>query len=204
MKQSNRLQIRVVMVLIASIVAGALPCMPASGQQVGPGPTSGYTIGSPYGTVQNGPAYGTGNAYSGGAAPIPNGVPQNNLGYGPAAAVGPQSYPAQPYAAQPIAPQQYVPPQYAPQQYAPQPYASQPIAPPTYNNQPVPPPGPLQTAPSLEEPWKLNGSKLLDGSPYGGYDPRIRDIPVDVYVQEAQTGRFFRWGVGKQRLRPCW
>ena len=67
---------------------------------------------------------------------------------------------------------------------------NQPYIPPTYNNQPLPLPSSLQTAPPLKEPWQLGTtSPFLDSSPFG-YNPKIRDTPVDVYVQEGQTGRF--------------
>ncbi len=119
--------------------------------------------------------------------------PGLNQGYGTGPNQYNQNFPNQNYPANPNV--QIGPPpsslQTAPYQAPPQYYNPQPIAPPTYNGQPLPPPTSLQTAPPLEEPWKLGGSSsFLDSSPYGGYDPRIRDIPVDVYVQEAQTGRF--------------
>ncbi len=48
-------------------------------------------------------------------------------------------------------------------------------------NQPLPP---------LNQPWQLEpNTTFLQGAPFG-YNPSIRDVPVDVYVQEGQTGRF--------------
>ncbi len=164
MKQRNRRRISIVSALLASIGLWAAPGSETLAQQVGPG------------LNQNG--YGTGSAYSVPNQNYPNqNYPNPNIQFGPQSGpqLGPQLGTVQnaPYTP---------PPQYS---------NPQPIAPPTYNGQPLPSPNSIQTAPPLEEPWKLGrNSSLLDSSPYGGYDPRIRDIPVDVYVQEAQTGRF--------------
>lgn len=44
---------------------------------------------------------------------------------------------------------------------------------------------PMQ-APPLEQPWTFQGPR----SPTTGYQPNVRDVPIDVYLQEAQTGKF--------------
>lgn len=194
LKPCDHRRISIVAAFFASIGLWAATCTPILGQAVGPGlgygygpqpnagngPASGYAVGSPYGS---GPAYGSGQAYSGQPIPNPN-LPNN--GYAPN--INGQQPVGQPMFGQPTGNAPFVaqPPMN-------QPYYGnqQDVAPPTYNNQPLPPPGmPLQTAPPLEEPWRLGStSPFMDNSPYG-YNPRIRDIPVDVYVQEGQTGRF--------------
>ena len=190
------------------------------GYSIGPpptnGPASGYSIPSPYPIGSsipnpNMPNYGNSPAVNGqqivgqpAFAPQGTNAPfPNQLGNG--GLVGPMNNAPQQFNNQPQfnQPQQYnnqppqynnQPPQYnnQPQPYnnQPQPYNNQPYIPPTYNNQPLPLPSSVQTAPALEEPWQLGTtSPFLDSSPFG-YNPRIRDIPVDVYVQEGQTGRF--------------
>jgi len=185
LKQRNRKRIGIVSALLASIGLLAAPPPQTQAQNVGPGPNSGYNLGSsPYAPSPNGSPYGTGQAYSTPNLNAPNQyVPNQN--------VPNQNVPNQAYGngQQQYAPQPGMMPA-SPPVYN-QPY-QQPIPPPTYNGQPVPPPNAgFQTPPPLEEPWNLRGSStFLDSSPYGAYDPRIRDIPVDVYVQEAQTGRF--------------
>jgi len=204
MKQRERRKRSIVAASFASIGLWAAACAPVFGQvPVGYGPASGYNVPSPYGSGPgaysvpsnpnpNVPNYGNGPAFNGpafngpavngqqlvGQPAFPNqGVAQPN-GYSlPAPGVGqPAPYPGQPVPSQP----------YNPSQFNNQPY----IPPPTFNNQPIPPPAPFQTAPALDEPWKLGtSSEFLDSSPFG-YNPRIKDIPIDVYVQEGQTGRF--------------
>lgn len=41
-------------------------------------------------------------------------------------------------------------------------------------------------APPLDQRWEFQGPR----SPTTGYQPNVRDVPIDVYVQEAQTGKF--------------
>ncbi|HUP79818.1 MAG TPA: hypothetical protein VM260_14800, partial [Pirellula sp.] len=160
MKQCDRQRISIVAVIFACL-GWAGTSSTILAQEF---PANGYTNGG-YPAPTNGQAignYGTGSAYS--MAPIQNPAIQNGQ--------------------QPVGQPMFGPPgmNISPQQT---------IAPPTYNNQPVAPPSTvLPTAPPLEEPWQLGSSSpFLDNSPYG-YNPRIRDIPVDVYVQEGQTGRF--------------
>ena len=180
MKQRDRKKNSIVAVLFASIGLWASSWSSIQGQVVGPGygysyegnaaPVNGPALG-----YANGTPYGSGQAYSG--LPIPNqSLPSPSIPYyGNAPAVNGQQTVGQPMFGQPGTNNSY----------------QQTIAPPTYNNQPVPPPGAIiQTAPPLEEPWQLGSSSpFLDNSPYG-YNPKIRDIPVDVFVQEGQTGRF--------------
>lgn len=73
-------------------------------------------------------------------------------------------------------------------------YPSQPVYAPADGgrfNQPLATPGPMnQPLPPLNQPWQLEpNTTFLQGAPFG-YNPTIRDVPVDVYVQEGQTGRF--------------
>lgn len=42
----------------------------------------------------------------------------------------------------------------------------------------------------LNQPWQLEPNPGFMLSEPFGYNPRIRDVPLDVYVQEGQTGRF--------------
>jgi len=149
--------------------------------------------------------YGAGPAYSGTSMPNPNQPAFGNqpglVGQPPFGqpAIG-QQVVGQPMFAQPgvNSPAVGQPQPYINQQFgynnqpfiAPQPVVQPNIAPPTFNNQPLAPPQAFQTAPALEEPWQLGSSSpFLDSSPFG-YNPKIRDVPVDVYVQEGQTGRF--------------
>ena len=187
MKQRNRRWVSTVASLFASMVLAA-PCSLVIGQVVGPGyptgqspngfngPASGYVVGSPYGYA-NPPAV-NGQQIVGQpmfAAPGTNPQFQNQPDNGGFA--GPINNNQQPFNNQQ---------QFSNQQQ----FNNQPYIPPTYNNQPLPLPSSVQTAPPLEEPWPLGTtSPFLDSSPFG-YNPRIRDIPVDVYVQEGQTGRF--------------
>ena len=204
MKQCDRQWISIVAAMFACIRLWVGTSSTILAQEV---PANGYTNGG-YPAPMNGQAignYGSGPAYS--MAPMQNPAMQNPAMQNPA-----MQYPAMQYPAFPnqMSPNAQIPnplrPEYGNgpaingQQTVGQPMFGPPgmnigpqqtIAPPTYNNQPVAPPGTvLQTAPPLEEPWQLGSSSpFLDNSPYG-YNPRIRDIPVDVYVQEGQTGRF--------------
>ena len=52
-------------------------------------------------------------------------------------------------------------------------------------------PGPMnQPLPPLNVPWSIDPSLGFTGAPPFGYNPNIRNVPVDVYVTEGQTGRF--------------
>ena len=188
LKQSNPRKIGIVAALIGSVVLWADSFSTVLGQSVGPG----YGYAPPSNSV--GAPYGSGQAYSGSA--FPNQVNPNppTATYGNSPVMNGQQNFGQPAYGQPI-----VNPQAYPQVNGP-PTSNQPFAaqPPYYNPtgpQASPPPAAiLQAAPPLEEPWKLGGnSDSLDSSPYG-YNPRYRDVPVDVYVQEGQTGRFSAGG----------
>ena len=199
MKQRDRQWISIVAAMFACIGLWAGTSSTILAQEV---PANGYTNGG-YPSTMNGQAignYGSGPAYS--MAPMQNPAMQNPAMQNPAmqnpAFPNPMSPTAQ--IPNPLRPEYGNGPAINGQQTVGQPMFGPPsmnigpqqtIAPPTYNNQPVAPPSTvLQTAPPLEEPWQLGSSSpFLDNSPYG-YNPRIRDIPVDVYVQEGQTGRF--------------
>ncbi len=140
-------------------------------------------------------------------------VPSHALGQGFGYNNGPapgQPYPSQPtFTPPPNTPPQYNAPQYnAPQYNAPQYNAPQYNAPPSSfgtpttvlgtpgyvpsaSDQSFPVPGQSgQTLPPLNQPWEIDPSNsFLDSSPLG-YNPRVRDVPIDVFVQEGQTGRF--------------
>lgn len=189
MKRRDRQRIGIVAALFAFVGLCAVPSLKIFAQEV---PAYGYTnAGNP--ASMSGPpigSYGSGQAYA-------IGPTQNPAFPNPAF---PNQMPPNPQVPNPLRPEYGYAPTINGQQTVGQPMFGQPgmnnsppqaIAPPTYNNQPLPPPGMvLQTAPPLEEPWQLGSSSpFSDNSPYG-YNPRIRDIPVDVYVQEGQTGRF--------------
>jgi outer membrane protein insertion porin family len=146
------------------------PAQPYPGQPNGNG---GNPVGSPYQPIQNGIVQ-----------PVPQGGAYSNVPYGQAPP--PQtSY--------------YQPP---PQAYngAPSPYANSgpgvavPIA-----DQPMPPfnrpqiaaPGPMnEPMGRLNVPWQIDPNTTFMQEPPFGYNPRIRDVPLNVYLQEGQTGRF--------------
>ncbi len=198
MKQSNRQRIGIVVALFAAVGLWSVLCAPTLGQSIGPG--FGY---GPQ-TNSSGPSYGTGPAYAGTAFPNQGNPNPPIANYGNGTVMNGQPNVGQPVYGQP-APNPQLYPQAYPQTYAPptnnQPFVNQPtVAQPQFYNPPAPqiapppPPAAIQTAPPLEEPWKLGGkSEFLDSSPYG-YNPRFRDVPVDVYVQEGQTGRFSAGG----------
>ena len=51
-------------------------------------------------------------------------------------------------------------------------------------------PGPMnQPMPPLNQPWAIDPSMGATGAPPFGYDPTVRNAPIDVYVSEGQTGR---------------
>lgn len=155
-------------------------------QNIGPG--MGYTY-SPNNPIPPnnlpGPpgasAYGTGNAYNIGPAqgeslPVPSyGNP------GPTPPV--YGVPVQPYLA-PAPGQAFG---QSPGQVFSQPPA-QAYAPPLI-------PGPMgEPGPRLNDPWQIQPNSPTAESPFGynprNWNPRIRDVPVDVYASEGQTGRF--------------
>ena len=170
----------------------AVPCSPIFGQAVGPGINGQQIVGQPVfaqpGTNSQAPGQPGNSMYVGPSNNNQPYVPQQQYNQPQQYSNQQQQYSQQQqYNQQQDSNQQ----QYNQPQYNNQPqYSNQPNVPPTYNNQPLPLPSSLQTAPPLEEPWQLGTtSPFLDSSPFG-YNPRIRDIPVDVYVQEGQTGRF--------------
>ncbi len=73
---------------------------------------------------------------------------------------------------------------------------------PQFPQQPLPPQGAFQPAqaptsleqplPPLNVPWTIDPD--FNNGNGTGYQPRVRDVPIDVYVQEAQTGRFVLGG----------
>lgn len=118
------------------------------------------------------PPYGNQPVYNSG--PVPN-QPYMPQGYAAGSQVpSGQVYPVQ---ANPYPSAGYgVPDATAVNQYA----AQQPMIP-GPRNEPLPP---------LNVPWQLEPNTTFNQSTPFGYNPRIRDVPVDVYVQEGQTGRF--------------
>ncbi len=44
--------------------------------------------------------------------------------------------------------------------------------------------------PPLDQPWQMQPNYGIPPSPSTGYQPRVRNAPVDIYAQEAQTGKF--------------
>ena len=59
--------------------------------------------------------------------------------------------------------------------------APQPPLAPGLMNQPMPP---------LNQPWQVDPALGFTGAPPFGYNPAVRDVPIDVYVSEGQTGKF--------------
>ena len=58
-------------------------------------------------------------------------------------------------------------------------------------NAPLVGPGPMnQPLPPLNVPWAIDPNIGFTGAPPFGYNPNIRNTPIDVYVTEGQTGRF--------------
>ena len=185
MKQGNRKRNCIASALLASLCSGAF-APNLLGQNI---PGAGFT-----------PNYGTGGAYS---APPPNNAPyylnsqppNTTPNFGPAPINGQmtvgqpsfgssgQVYPeAQPYPGQfqgqPVPGPVLVGPA---TNY---PVAGQPMGGPPAGALPQFPSAVNPSAPALSDPWKFETS---GGSPY---NPRMRDVPVEVIVQEGQTGRF--------------
>jgi outer membrane protein insertion porin family len=189
------------------------PAAPNTNGGPATGPASGYGVGAPYGV---GGAYGGTPANSAPPTVAPTyydpatGAPINAApGYGGQAYAGPanggQAYVApvpnaavnggmlvgQPMFGQAV-PGQVVPGQVVPGQVVQgQPMMVQPNTIPQNYNQPLPLPGPMnQPLPPLNQPWQIEpNTTFMDASPFG-YNPRIRDVPINVYAQEGQTGRF--------------
>jgi outer membrane protein insertion porin family len=184
MKQYNRHWVRIVSFLVVALACLSQMIASANAQSVGPGmgytyspstnappnaPPSapGFVVGSPYGqspAYGTAPAYGTGQAYS--AGPGYGNTPV----YGAPAPAANGSIAIGPPASVPAPPAQaYVSPI--------------PTGQPVYAPQNNPPP--------ITQPWQIQPENSLLGSssPYG-YKPNIRDVAVDVYAQEGQTGRF--------------
>ena len=173
-----------------------------------PGPASGYGVGTPYGV---GGAYGGTPANSAPPNATPTyydpatGAPVNAApGYGAPVNAAP-GYVGQVYGApvpngavnggmlvgQPMF-GQAVPGQVVPGQVVQgQPMMVQPNTIPQNYNQPLPLPGPMnQPLPPLNQPWQIEpNTTFMDASPFG-YNPKIRDVPINIYAQEGQTGRF--------------
>ena len=169
----------------------------AYAQNVGPGFGYTYNANSPVPLPPNlqgypaPPSYGSGNAYSIGP-PAAEALP--NPGYGNPGPNPPvYGVPAQPYLVPAPAPNMVPNPVYNGQAPVGQPMfnqgspvgiaPSQPYAPPLI-------PGPMgEPGPSLNEPWQIQPNSPTAQSPFG-YNPKIKNVPVDVYAQEGQTGRF--------------
>ena len=177
------------------------PMVPSQVTPTGPASTSPSTR-----TAQVPPTY-TGPL----PTPYPNSAPAPPAPYGTAPPAPYGAAPPAPYGAAPPAPYGTAPP--APYGVAPPaPYGTAPpapygAAPPGY---PVPspwssapgsyPPGPIagpagepvmpSVGSTLGQPMQFQ-TPMADGpvSPTTGFRPRVRNAPIDVYVQEAQTGR---------------
>jgi outer membrane protein insertion porin family len=132
-------------------------------------PTSNGMVGAPYTPLPNGVVQ-----------PVPPQGAYQQVPYGTSPQPAPGTFGAAPSSMAPS------PPAAAPAPITP--YASQPMR---FNNQPMIAPGPMnEPLPKLNQPWQLEpNTTFLQGDPFG-YNPRVRDVPVDVYVQEGQTGRF--------------
>jgi len=136
--------------------------------------------------------------------------------YSQIGSIGSSSYPTPPAAYPPPGYSQgsfqpsATPPQYG-EPVVGQPLASQPV----YvqpSGQPLPPPpsayglpssvGPMPPAaspmagavPGSQPSWPMDAGLWPDQTVDSPYQPRIRDVPVDVFVQEGQTGRFMLGG----------
>ena len=48
----------------------------------------------------------------------------------------------------------------------------------------------IAPAPPMTERWQYNTAPAVPPSPSTGYQPNVRDVPLGIYVQEAQTGKF--------------
>lgn len=117
--------------------------------------------------------------------------------------------------AYPTVPGTYVPPVSAPGMGYGQPYSGQPYSGQPYSGQPVvnppitPIPNPYPPIPSVSPtpPPSMYGETIASDPPAWPldpalfpeqqarpYQPRVRDVPVDVYLQEGQTGRFMVGG----------
>lgn len=138
----------------------------------------GYGGQQPYG----GQTYGGQQPYSGQqayGAPVPNGAVDGGILVGqPMFGQGVQGQPVQ---GQPV----------QGQAFQGQPMMAPPNTNPQYYDQPLPLPGPMnQPLPPLNQPWQIEpNTTFMDASPFG-YNPKIRDVPINIYAQEGQTGRF--------------
>jgi outer membrane protein insertion porin family len=76
--------------------------------------------------------------------------------------------------------------------YGQAPYGQAPVGlAPAINQQAPLIPGPRnEPLPPLNVPWQIEPSTTFNQSSPFGYNPKVRDVPVDVFVQEGQTGRF--------------
>jgi outer membrane protein insertion porin family len=143
--------------------------VPPSGPQYGAPPQYGEPVVPQYGTTAGAPV---GSPYS----VLQNGVVPAVPG------VSPYAQNTSPYA-QPAV-------QYSPSD-APNyviPVATEPMPP---FNRPNLIPGPMnEPLNRLNQPWPLESNTTFNQERPFGYNPRIRDVPLDVYLQEGQTGRF--------------
>jgi outer membrane protein insertion porin family len=200
MKHSNHKTMRFASALLAMLIGGTTSTTPALAQSIpsgygytpppANGPASGYAVPSPYGTL---PPYGAQPSPVYTNPPAVNNQYAAQPGYGNAI---PQNVPMQGYPTSPSA------------NNAPidgsvtvgQPMFGQPIpgpvivAQPTLvppNSQALPFPGPMnQPLPPLNQPWQIEPNTVFTSPTPFGYNPKIRDVPVEVIAQEGQTGRF--------------
>ena len=151
-----------------------------------PYPNSAPAPPAPYGTAPPAPYGVAPPAPYGTAPPAPYGAaPPAPYGAAPPAPYG--AAPPAPYGAAPPAPYGAAPPGYpvpSPWSSAPGSYPPGPIAGPA--GEPVMP----SVGSTLGQPMQFQ-TPMADGpvSPTTGFRPRVRNAPIDVYVQEAQTGR---------------
>lgn len=184
-------------VLVTSNVANAqnynsYPAAPSVyAPQVQPGfsPNVGAPVGSPYTPLQNGVLAPTpqSSVYQQSAQQSPYQAPYQAVAQVAPTPVAmpqaaPQSTPAVPNIGYGI-PQSFSQPYAYPNTVLAQPAYSGPA---TFgaNNEPLP---------RLAQPWPIEpNTTALENAPFGynrNYNPRIIDAPIDVYVQEGQTGR---------------
>lgn len=137
---------------------------------------NGVPVGGPYTTVPNGIVNAPATPYQQ-PNPVPGGQP--NVAY------------QNPQGINPNMPSAYGTPYGAPVNNTPG--VAVPIAQnamPPFNS-PMIAPGPMnEPLGRLNPPWQLESNPTFMQGPPFGYNPRVRDVPLDVYLQEGQTGRF--------------
>ncbi len=115
--------------------------------------------------------------------------------FSPPQTYGATGYPGQsPYAIQPYTAQQVVAPNngfVAPEAVQGVPFNVQPPIPAAQVPATPVPSGLGEPLPPLSSPWAMSTDAANTG---GLYQPRVRQVPIDVILQEAQTGRFILGG----------